>query len=195
MAAHRVEQRQLDGLAGGVGGVDDAREGVPAFEGQRKIAVGAAVEGNVDTLEQDAAQRIRSVFGHDVHGARVAVPVSGAQDIFGQERRRVIFALVDDASLRPVGVGVLRLGGAGDDCDAHAGVGEDERSGRPGDAAADDEDVGFQMLGHVCVSACRFGIQGFCHAMMDGGIICRIRYHRGRIDARRPKTDGRLHAG
>ncbi len=148
VAAHGVEQRDLDGLARGVRGVDDARQAVPALQRQRERPARRAVEADLYPLQQDAAQHIRPVLRHDLHGARVTAPVAGAQDILRQQRRRVILAPVDDAALRPIGVAVFRLGGARHHHDGDASVGEDQGRGRPGNAAADDEDVSLQMVRH-----------------------------------------------
>ena len=59
VARERGDQRVLDGAAGGVGGVQDARQRVPALAAERETAVGPAVEGHVQPVEQDRLHQPR----------------------------------------------------------------------------------------------------------------------------------------
>ena len=52
LGLHAIEQRGLDGPAGGVAGVDDARDRVRAFLGQIELALDRRGEGDVHLVEQ-----------------------------------------------------------------------------------------------------------------------------------------------
>ena len=146
MCLKRPHQRQFDSFAGVVCHVNDARDRVTTLQRQRQVTVLLAVEAHIHPLQQNAAQRRRPFLGQDVHRLRIAVAGARAQDVAGQRVRAIVFAAVDNAALRPIGVAVLRLHSARRDSHLGAAVGQLKRCRRPGDAAAEDEDVGFEVV-------------------------------------------------
>ena len=135
-----IEQRRLDGAAGGVAGVDDARQRVRPFLRQIELALFADGEGDVHLIEQQFLDDARPFDGEEAHRLFVREPGAGGDDVLDQLGGRVAFALVDDPALCPEGVAVLRIGGLRDEQDFDPRAGQAERRGQPGDAGADDED-------------------------------------------------------
>jgi hypothetical protein len=117
------DQRVLDGAPRGIGGVQDARQRMPAFAAEREAAVGRAVERHTQPVEQDRLHQLRAALREDRHRLVVAQAVARVLDVPGEQLRRVLVALEDDAALRPVGVRLLGSVGAGDDHDLEPGFG------------------------------------------------------------------------
>ena len=152
VGAHRLDQGDLDGLAGVIRHVQDARDRMAALARQRKLAVFGEIKLDRGTLEQDYVDALWALHGQDVHRDRVAVVVAGANDVLSQERRRVVHAPVDDTALRVERIRLLRVVRAGHDDDLHALVGQLQRRRRAGNPAAQDQDFGFDVFGQGCVS-------------------------------------------
>ncbi len=149
MGLQRLDEREFDGLARVVGGVGDARHAVAALQRQRKGAVRIAVECDVHAVEQNTLERAGPVFGQKAHGLRVAMAGPCALDVLSQQIGGVLDALVDNAALRPVRVGVLGLCGTRGNGDGYARIGQHQRGSRPGNATAQNEDVCFQVFRHT----------------------------------------------
>ena len=140
------DQRPLDLRAGGVAaGVRDPVAVVATLPGQRQLAVGAVVE--VGAERDQLADRLGALLDEDPHRVEVAGTGAGHEGV-----ELVLLGGVPrperggDAALRPL------RGAGGEDVlgdDQHLVATrsaerllEPERGGEPGDAGADDDDVG-----------------------------------------------------
>ena len=132
----------LDGPAGGVLDVEDAAARVPGLEGVVEGLGRAPGEGDLELVDERFADEAGPVRDQDIDGGRVADAVAGLEDVPLEELGLVVGGERDDAALGVEGVGFLGPDLLGDDDDAEPGVGGLEGGGRPGDAAADDQDVG-----------------------------------------------------
>ncbi len=168
--AQAGEQSLLDGPAGGVADVQDARQRVAALAGVGQLAGVVAVERDAGLVDQHALDQVRPLLGQQAHGRRQAQPGAGGQDVAGQQLRRIAGAPPDDAALGIVGVALLGPGGAGDDQDlALAVLGQAQGSGRAGDAGADDQDVSFNGIGLPLTPALSPMGEGFRGQAFAGG--------------------------
>ncbi len=147
-----ADQRQLDCLASVVGDVHDTRHRVAPFERQRQLAVTGSVKLDAHAFQQDALKRRWAFFGEDGDRLGIAVARAGTQDVFLQVGRRIVCSLVDYSTLRPESVGILWLDRSGRHDHPDAAIRQLQRSRRAGNAAAEDEDFGFEVFGHTTQS-------------------------------------------
>ena len=140
LVLHAIEERGLDGAAGGVAGVNDARQRVRPFLRQIELALLTDREGDVHLIEQQFLDNARPFDGEEAHRLFVREPRAGGDDVLDQLCGRVAFALVNDPALCPERVAVLRIRRFRDEEDFDPRAGQAEGRGEPGDAGADDED-------------------------------------------------------
>ena len=104
---HAVGDGREDRVPGAVTRVNDAPGAVPPFARQLQVTLVRTVEGNVQLVQQQFADRQRTLAHQLSDGRRVGGCVAGFEDIALQQLR-LGRGVVDDASLRPVAVGFQR---------------------------------------------------------------------------------------
>jgi hypothetical protein len=133
-----------DGLAGVVRGEQDARFGMAALAGQIPGAGVLLGKGDVVLVDEDILKHARAFVAQEAYGLQeILVPARG-EDVLFQSPGIVLGAVEDDAALGQPGVaGEQGLPGS-EQGHVQAGFGQGQGGHRPGDARADDQDVGFQ---------------------------------------------------
>ena len=149
---HASSSARSIGAPGLVLHVQHARRGVRALERPVEAAV-LAVERNLQLVDEEPLDEIRSLARDQRDRLRRAEAVSGALDVRGEALGRVARRPRDDAALGVPGVGLRRLLGARHDRHGRAAAGRRESRRAAGDAGSEDEDVGGAGLAHVVVSS------------------------------------------
>ena len=138
----RPQEPVFDRPPGRVLDVEDAAARMSPFEGVVEGVGRAAGEGDLELVDERLVDEARAVRDEDVDGRRVADAVPRFEDVPLEELGLVVRGEGHDAALGIIGVGFLGPGVLGDDDDTEPGGGGLEGGGRPGDAAAYDQDVG-----------------------------------------------------
>ncbi len=84
VCAQSFDELVFDGTAGGIGGVRDAGDRVPAFTAQREVAVGRAIEWHAELVDQDRLDERRALGGERANRLLVAQTGAGIDDVLRQ---------------------------------------------------------------------------------------------------------------
>ena len=142
-AAQYRHQPFDDAQAGGVSHVDYPPARMGSLVSINQLTGIAAVERDSCLLHQNLLQQPGTLFRQKPGGLRRAGSGPGGDDVGGQGFRSVVQTLPHHPSLGPAGVGLLGILLASDDGYPAPGIaGQAEGCGGPGNAAADDQDIG-----------------------------------------------------
>jgi len=144
--AHGLGQLLHDGQAGVILGVQDARNAVPALAGEVP-GVGVAVgEGHVVGVDEGLLQDLGPLVAQVAHGPQVVLLPARGEDVLLQDAGIIVLGMEHDAALGQPRVAGKQVLAGGDEGHVRAGFGQVERGQGPGDAGADDQDVGLQTV-------------------------------------------------
>ncbi len=137
---HLLHQGALHGVAGGIGGMDDAPVAVPPFAVQVQFLGAARLAREGHALGDEPGDGFPAALDHEAHGVVVAEPAAGHVGVADMVVEGV--GAVQDGGDPPLGVGRRPLEELVLGDERHlAGRRQAQRGRKPGQPTADDEDV------------------------------------------------------
>ncbi len=144
--AHGLGQLLHYGQAGVVFGVKDARHAMAALPREVPGIQVAVCKGHVVGVDECFLQDFRAFVAQVAHGPQVVLPPARVQNVLFQNARVVALGVEDDAALGQAGVAGEQVLARGEEDHVRAGLGQVEGGQGPGDAGADDQNVGFEAI-------------------------------------------------